>query len=592
VFTSKVCSSNASLFATPNSDHDCLRCQLWNITNPGEDLRCEDCVSEASASSATIVRVPGQSETIPVAIRLDTVEEPPSQSLPRSKGTARCSACEISALIHPGQSTNCTSCTPDTEVSFQPRVSKPSEVRRSCARRPPTKLESHATRCLHQWLKENRNNPYPDNDTKRLLATKCGITEKQVNTWFTNARARRRVIDTSLSNPASEDEDSRETRLSSVTSTTMSNEALFDHHGPIVAYCPAEGSNQTGIVTSRRGKKKDYGQSSSIRLAAHQGSVAQSASLLASKNNDDGEKQTWQCTFCYQHIARKSWRRHEETQHRPKRKWTCLLSGPRITLPSRSDNVTLCVFCMISSPSDLHFAQCHRIAECITKGEDERTFLRPDHLRQHVRNFHKAKLDETIRDLWRREGPGNTAVENWVCGFCEKVLKTWEDRETHIAGHFKDGLTMTNWKGYTREDSGVEARKKRPTSSEGRPNMLSKIARTLTGRPVHQQHHCESHGQNTDNLAATPISMDTTGRNLCLLPELIFDNFMLGVGHDYFDSNISDFTSAYGQDVVSARRRDSAFPGEGDPGFSFDNLAEDTTSEDFSNLDTFGLWYQ
>ena len=122
--------------------------------------------------------------------------------------------------------------------------------------------------------------------------------------------------------------------------------------------------------------------------------------------------------------------------------------------------------------------------------------------------------------------------------------------------------------------------------------MLSKIARTLTGRPVHQQHHCESHGQNTDNLAATPISMDTTGRNLCLLPELIFDNFMLGVGHDHFDSNISDFTSAYGQDAVSARRCDSAFPGEGDPEFGFDNLAEDTTSGDFSNLDTFGLWYQ
>jgi hypothetical protein len=86
--------------------------------------------------------------------------------------------------------------------------------------------------------------------------------------------------------------------------------------------------------------------------------------------------------------------------------------------------------------------------------------------------------------------------------------------------------------------------------------------------------------------------MDTTGRNLCLLPELIFDNFMLGAGDDYFDFNISDFTSAYGQDAVSARRRDSAFPGEGDPGFGFDNLAEDTTSEDFSNLDTFGLWYQ
>jgi hypothetical protein len=83
--------------------------------------------------------------------------------------------------------------------------------------------------------------------------------------------------------------------------------------------------------------------------------------------------------------------------------------------------------------------------ECAHKTEDERTFLRPDHLRQHVKNFHKATLSEKVRDMWRKDGPGKNTDEGWQCGFCDESLQTWDIRETHIAGHFKDGLTMANW---------------------------------------------------------------------------------------------------------------------------------------------------
>jgi hypothetical protein len=228
----------------------------------------------------------------------------------------------------------------------------------------------------------------------------------------------------------------------------------------------------------------------------------------------------------------------------------------------------------------------------MNKVEDERTFLRPDHLRQHVKNFHKAKLDETIRNLWRREGPGTGSVEDWVCGFCAKVLKTWDDRETHIAGHFKNGLTMTDWKGYLRQGVDAEASRKRPVSSEGRPNMLSKLARTLTGRSVRQQHHCKSHSQIADTFDATPISTSTSDPDLHLLPELIFDDFMLGAGDGYFDYNDTTFASAYDQGLGSAERHDSAFPDGDNTGFDFGNLTENITNENFSNMDTFGLWYQ
>jgi hypothetical protein len=48
---------------------------------------------------------------------------------------------------------------------------------------------------------------------------------------------------------------------------------------------------------------------------------------------------------------------------------------------------------------------------------------------------------------------GETGVdEGWVCGFCGEGLKTWSVRETHIAGHFKDGMTMASWKEWPRQD--------------------------------------------------------------------------------------------------------------------------------------------
>ncbi|KAI4714653.1 hypothetical protein J4E89_000334 [Alternaria sp. Ai002NY15] len=245
---------------------------------------------------------------------------------------------------------------------------------------------------------------------------------------------------------------------------------------------------------------------------------------------------------------------------------------------------------MTPNPSDKHFTECHRIAECIAKDESERTFLRPDHLRQHVKNFHKAKLDETIRDLWRREGPDGHAVENWVCGFCAKVLKTWDDRETHIACHFKDGLPMANWKGYTRPDA--EASKKRPTSSEGRPNVLSKLARTLTFRSSREQHHYESEIQAADAFDTALAFTHAPELDAPLLPELVFDDFMAGVGDVNFNYSDTILAGAFEHGFASAERHDSAFPDEGITGFDIGDLADGFVNQEFGNGDAFGFWYQ
>ncbi|KKZ68456.1 hypothetical protein EMCG_05915 [[Emmonsia] crescens] len=33
----------------------------------------------------------------------------------------------------------------------------------------------------------------------------------------------------------------------------------------------------------------------------------------------------------------------------------------------------------------------------------------------------------------------------WNCGFCDELLRSWEDRQTHLAGHFSNGETMRMW---------------------------------------------------------------------------------------------------------------------------------------------------
>lgn len=64
----------------------------------------------------------------------------------------------------------------------QPRKRKRGKKR---ARLPPT-----AVAVLDDWFVQNRTNPYPGPDAKAALAVVTGLTIKQVDTWFANARQR------------------------------------------------------------------------------------------------------------------------------------------------------------------------------------------------------------------------------------------------------------------------------------------------------------------------------------------------------------------------------------------------------------------
>lgn len=560
VFTTKLGSTNDFILPTSsNSQQTCVSCQLWAITNPGEGLRCDDCREKRFVIPEELhlhdrplkVKISVPKLDIPNVQVFDTphqqqLEIPHAQQWKKpsqSRHTRRCSACETSTQIGQTKTSSCTSCSPSLGLLSPISPIRSSAVKRSCARRP-NKLPAQALRCLQLWLRENCTNPYPDAETKRSLAEECGITEKQVNTWFTNARARRMRNSVDNSNPQSEDDENYESIIPSVTTTPICNDGHSFGYGtqrerqrsdtPNLA---VSGFNLATSTTSRRGKKKDYGHMSNVSPIDDRQSPFPPTPVPGTGSGRESEQETWQCTFCYQHIAPKSWRRHEETQHRPKRKWTCLLNGPGLTIPSRSYTSTVCAFCMAENPSEDHFLRAHRITECMNKSESERTFLRPDHLRQHVKNFHKVQLRDIVRDSWRRDGPGKDDIENWACGFCGQTLKTWDIRQTHIAGHFKDGLTMADWREHSQPTSAIESTKKRRNSNAEFSNMLSKLARTLTGQPSRQLNHVNrSNSQFANAWESLPTSAGPSVPATPLLPDMVFDSFMAEVCGNGVDS--------------------------------------------------------
>jgi hypothetical protein len=140
---------------------------------------------------------------------------------------------------------------------------------------------------------------------------------------------------------------------------------------------------------------------------------------------------------------------------------------------------------MHKDPSEDHFLHNHRISECAKRPIAERTFFRPDHLRQHVKNFHGATLFDVAQSRWKK-APGENKEQVWICGFCEEDLETWDQRETHIAGHFKEGMTMAQWTDYASPSN--ESKKKK------KGNGLVSLGRRLTRLSTKSSHKSAQEG--------------------------------------------------------------------------------------------------
>ncbi|KAF2738839.1 hypothetical protein EJ04DRAFT_27710 [Polyplosphaeria fusca] len=505
----------------PADGETCLACEFWKITNPDDNIRCEDCrpLPQLIEPSLLVAHSSKSKQPFPA---LSIPEGNASMSMTRS----RCSACEMAAMMGPVSPRHCSTCSPTSSL-LSPASPDPSEyrIRRSRAGRN-SKLPPGALNRLQTWLDEHSDNPYPLPEEKRQLADQCGITEKQVTTWFVNARARQLTpLDTLLAS-ASEDEagdDSDMDMDSAVQSGTYANTGFTylsenqprNRRAGSVSGSSVLSGNKS--QPSRRGKKKDYRRARQPPInelttpdSAGSNMISPAQSLptptLASPNPTVEQEKTWQCTFCHRHLVPKSWRRHEETQHRPKANWTCMLYGPRISFPQRSttsNGSSFCAFCMAKDPSEDHFLRNHRISECAKRPTGERTFLRPDHLRQHVKNFHSATLFDVVQARWKKAADmGEGAGAGWTCGFCGDRLDTWDKRETHIANHFKEGMTMDQWVEWpgleiTKKGSGRKGKDKSQGQSQGHHHRPSfeRLRRSLTGHGRRSQPQPQPHAQ-------------------------------------------------------------------------------------------------
>lgn len=158
------------------------------------------------------------------------------------------------------------------------------------------------------------------------------------------------------------------------------------------------------------------------------------------ENRDDG-KRPYQCTFCTDSFkSRYDWTRHEASLHLVLDKWTCLALGPRGCDPA--GDTMHCVLCGAADPTDEHLAS-HRVANCTSKPPGTRTFLRKDHLRQHLRFAHGVDGLTKWMDAWRSK---ELNVKS-RCGFCAAKFTTWPDRNDHLADHFRAGTLMKDWTG-------------------------------------------------------------------------------------------------------------------------------------------------
>ncbi|OCL13865.1 hypothetical protein AOQ84DRAFT_385114, partial [Glonium stellatum] len=322
-------------------DRKCVACELWGITNPGQNMRCTSC--------ASFSMIPGFQQP---------VEESEENKQGPSKPDLRCSACELSALINPGEPTKCPTCNGSPPIPETPTYHREDHVTRSRARRT-AKLPLSALHKLQAWLDANQHDPYPSAEVKKQLAQECGITEKQVTTWFTNARARQlNPLEAWLSSTSEEDATSESDIVDAVQEVQYSTPihqplesgklgirasraSSISGSSAYTAFSQHSSARRSG--PSRRGKKKNYRKSRQQQDLREQSTTTTPPTPLTrfprpTLAPPPPPQETWQCTFCLKHLSPKAWRRHEETQHLPRVQWSCMLSGPRLSFGHRNSS--------------------------------------------------------------------------------------------------------------------------------------------------------------------------------------------------------------------------------------------------------------
>ncbi|RYP64045.1 hypothetical protein DL771_008970 [Monosporascus sp. 5C6A] len=381
----------------------------------------------------------------------------------------------------------------DENAERQPPTRNPQNMPKIGAR-----FSRESVKILKNWLSTHSKHPYPTEEEKENLQRMTGLSKTQITNWLANARRRGKIHITRATSPHIGRGYAQAIDIPQRPGTP----SRFANMNPLQRWAHSPPENEPASVTAiARAVSASYSQTSStsgrnspyISTLSDDGSSRSlcnqsSASSFGTSHSSGGSfassfshnsrgssvpsfvrtrgrrrrrrappkraeealsqpLKTFQCTFCTETFRTKhDWQRHEKSLHLSLERWVCCPNGPRDVNPE--NNAPSCVFCGLASPDDAH-VESHNYSGCIERTQEERTFYRKDHLRQHLKLVHNVKFLQWSMDKWRANSPEIRSR----CGFCGIIMDSWSMRVDHLAEHFKTGNTMADWKG----DWGFEA---------------------------------------------------------------------------------------------------------------------------------------
>lgn len=361
-------------------------------------------------------------------------------------------------------------------------------------RKTGARFPRDAVKILKQWLAEHGDHPYPNEREKDELKQITGLKRSQISNWLANARRRGKVrpvsdpsspmmgaidipqkqetpdiaslnpLDRWKASPPENEPASMTAIARAVTATPLPvrNPSLTSLHdsragsrasskkasseedssfsmfrAPSVSSFETRESSNSDLTfaSSRSNRSKGSFASSQDRRRRRRAPVTQRTAAQQGKTRS---ARIFQCTFCTDSFpAKYDWQRHEKSLHLALERWSCCPNGGTMTdaLTGRE----MCVFCRAPNPSVEH-VESHNFTACQEKTMQERTFYRKDHLSQHLKLMHNAKVQSHM-DSWK----STTNEIKSRCGFCPSQFTTWQQRADHLAAHFRNGADMSMW---------------------------------------------------------------------------------------------------------------------------------------------------
>ncbi|KAK5287332.1 hypothetical protein LTR06_003974 [Exophiala xenobiotica] len=360
-------------------------------------------------------------------------------------------------------------------------------------RKTGARFPRDAVKILKQWLAEHADHPYPNEREKDELKQITGLKRSQISNWLANARRRGKVrpssgpsspmlgaidipqrqensdianlnpLDRWKASPPEHEPASMTAIAQAVTSIPLvRNQSYSSAHGsragsrtssrkasseedssfsmfraPSVSSFGTKDSTNSDLTfaSSRSNRSKGSFASSQDRRRRRRAPITQRTVAQQAKSRS---ARIFQCTFCTDSFpAKYDWQRHEKSLHLALERWSCCPTGG--TMIDALTQTEMCVFCREPNPTAEHL-ELHNFTACQEKTMQERTFYRKDHLSQHLKLMHNAKVQSHM-DSWK----STTNEIKSSCGFCPSKFTAWQQRADHLAAHFRNGADMSMW---------------------------------------------------------------------------------------------------------------------------------------------------